>query len=88
MSIEATDVTGQKLVKVKDIDLDGDDTIGELVVKLLPKMKLPTESNGRPLAYSARLEREGRHLAGAERVADLEPGSRLVLAPSIDAGGT
>jgi hypothetical protein len=40
------------------------------------------------LTYHARLDREGRHLQGAEHVAEaVRPGDRLVLQPNVDAGG-
>jgi hypothetical protein len=43
---------------------------------------------GRPLDYSARLDREGRHLNSSEIVGDaLKEGDEIVLTPNIDAGG-
>jgi hypothetical protein len=51
-------------------------------------MSLPAnDPTGQPLAYHARLEREGRHLNAAERVGDaVREGDTLMLQPNIDAG--
>lgn len=86
ISLTVSDVSGQKLFRVPDAPADA--TVGELVQTLLSKMSLPeNDSSGRPLAYQARLEREGRHLHAAERVGDaLESGDALTLQPNIDAG--
>ena len=47
-----------------------------------------TDSRGQPLAYQARLDREARHLHGAETVGDaLQDDDEIVLHPSIEAGG-
>ena len=85
LSITASDVTGQKLVRIRNLSPDG--TVGELVTGLLPRMQLPVEAEGRPLAYSARLDRVGRHLSASERLGDsLQEDDRIMLSPSIDAG--
>ncbi len=86
MPLKASDVTGQRLVDIKDVPTDA--TIGELVDGLLPRMNLPRDDNGgRPLTYHARLEREGRHLHASELVGEtLQPNDRLVLQPEINAG--
>ena len=43
---------------------------------------------GRPLTYHARLEREGRHLHGAEILSDVvQTGDKIVMQPVIMAGG-
>ena len=81
IALQASDVSGQKIVNIPSIPLDA--TIGELTRGLLPKMQLPEN-----VPYQVRLERESRHLNASERVADaLQPGDRVVLQPSIDAGG-
>jgi hypothetical protein len=81
VSIQASDVSGQKILNVPNIPLDA--TIGEITHGLLAKMNL-TES----VPYQLRLERQRRHLHASERVADaLETGDKVVLHPSIDAGG-
>jgi hypothetical protein len=84
--LEVTDVSGQKGLEVNDVPSDA--TVGELVESLLAEMQLKREdTNGRPLTYHARLEREGRHLHASERVGDaLQTGDKLVLQPNIDAG--
>jgi len=86
LELTATDVTGQKAVRVKEVPAD--QSIGDLVDDLLRGLELhASDAEGRPLTYSARLDREGRHLLASERVGEaLEPGDRLVLHPSIDAG--
>ena len=86
ISVTVSDVSGQKVFRVPKAPADA--TVGELVQGLLSQMNLPAnDSNGQPLAYQARLEREGRHLNAAERVGDaLETGDRLMLQPNIDAG--
>ena len=84
---EVSDVTGQKVLNVTNVSSDA--TVGELIDGLIDRMRLPAnDAGGRPLAYHARLDREGRHVHGAERVADaIQPGDRIVLQPNIDAGG-
>lgn len=84
--IRVSDVTGQKLVDVKDVPADA--TIGELVEGLLPRMNMPRNDNGgRTLTYQARLDRDGRHLHSSEVVGDaLMPNDRVVLQPEINAG--
>jgi hypothetical protein len=83
---EVSDVTGQKVLAVSNVA--DDVTIGELIRESLGKMRLPAnDTAGRPLSYHARLDREGRHLQGAERVREsLQPGDRIVLQPNVDAG--
>lgn len=84
--IRVSDVTGQKLVDVKDAPTDA--TIGELIEGLLPRMNMPASDNGgRALSYQALLDRDGRHLHASELVGDsLMPNDRLVLQPEINAG--
>jgi hypothetical protein len=85
LTIEASDLTGQKTVRVRNIPADS--TVGDLVRSLVPRMALVGQVDGRPLTYGARLEREGRHLNVAERVSDaLLNEDRIVLLPSVDAG--
>ena len=86
LPLQASDVTGSRLVDVKDAPTDA--TIGELVDGLLPQMNLPRNDNGgQPLTYHARLDREGRHLHASELVGEtLQPNDRLVLQPEINAG--
>jgi hypothetical protein len=86
MHLEASDVTGQKLLDVDDAPVDS--TIGEFIEGLVPRMNLPRlDSGGRSLRYHALLDREGRHLHASETVGEaLQPNDRLVLQPDIDAG--
>ena len=85
--IRASDVSGQKTVKVAGIDPDS--TIGELVEGLVPKMHLPAnDGEGRPISYHVRLEREGRHLHASEITGEvLQSDDQIVLQPNIMAGG-
>ncbi len=86
ISLHASDVTGQNLAHVPQADPDV--TVGELVQGLLSQMRLPqNDSEGRPLTYHARLDREGRHLHSSESVgAALQDEDRIVLQPNIQAG--
>ncbi|MFW6164335.1 MAG: hypothetical protein ACODAJ_16320 [Planctomycetota bacterium] len=86
LDIQASDVSGQKVVRVRD--LQPDLSVGELIEGLLAEMHIPTNDvEGRPLTYQARLDREGRHLHASEVVGDaLEPEDHIVLQPNIDAG--
>jgi len=86
VSIEATDVTGQKRMKVPSVPRGA--TVGELVRGLLAKMGLvQADARGESLQYRARLEREGRHLNESELVGDaLRPDDRISLHPHINAG--
>ena len=87
LTLSVSDVTGQKELRIRVAAGDTDTTVGELIESLLPRMGLPTIADGRPLSYSARLDREGRHLHGSERVADvLREDDALLLSPYINAG--
>ena len=85
LTIQATDMSGQKVYTARDIAPDA--TIGELIQGLLPRMGLVDRIDDQPIAYRARLDREGRHLNASERVSDaLQTDDRIVLAPTIEAG--
>jgi hypothetical protein len=87
LSLRVSDVSRQKLVQVED--LSPDTSVGELVQGLLGGgMKLPqTDSEGRPVVYHARLDREGRHLHGSELVGEaLRNEDLIILLPHITAG--
>ncbi|TMA32304.1 MAG: hypothetical protein E6J79_19185 [Deltaproteobacteria bacterium] len=93
LGLRVSDVSGQKAVRASAVPASF--TVGELVQKLIAKMGLSrnemglarNDVEGRPLNYQARLEREGRHLNGAETVGDaLSEDDELVLTPNIDAG--
>lgn len=86
IGLRASDVSGQKSVRAPAVPAYS--TIGELVQGLLAKMGLVrNDIEGRPLQYRARLDREGRHLHGSERVGDaLKEDDHIVLQPNIDAG--
>jgi hypothetical protein len=80
------DVSGQNRKRVSGIPTDAQ--VSEVVKRLLADMHLPdADAEGRPVTYTARLEREARHLGGNERIGDVvEPGDNLRLLPSIEAG--
>lgn len=84
--LEVSDVSGQKRRTVGNVPADC--TVGELVQDLLAELHLPkADVGGRPLAYHARLDREGRHLNASEHVAEaLRPGDKVTLTPNIEAG--
>ena len=86
VGIRVTDVTRQKTVRAPAVPASS--TIREMVERLITKMGLSrNDVQGRPLQYQARLEREGRHLNGAEIVGDaLVEDDELTISPSIDAG--
>ena len=87
LGLRASDVSGQNTVRAPAVPADA--TVRELVQGLLAEMGLSRhDSEGRPLNYSALLDREGRHLNGSEIVGDaLKEGDEIVLTPNIDAGG-
>lgn len=86
MSITASDTSGQRVATVTRVPKEA--TVGELVDQLLAELGLPKQdSEGRPLSYQARLDREGRHLRETERIEEsLRDQDHLVLNPNIDAG--
>jgi hypothetical protein len=86
ISVLVQDVTGQKQLRLPDVPPDA--LVDEVVAKLLADHHFPrNDSEGRPLTYRARLDREGRHLGGEERIGDaLQPGDNLTLQPNVDAG--
>jgi hypothetical protein len=83
---EVSDVTGQKVLSVSNVP--DDLTVSDLIQGLVGRMRLPAnDAAGRPLSYHARLDREGRHLQGTERIHEsVLPGDRVVLQPNVDAG--
>ena len=86
VGLRVKDVTGQKVVRAPAVPASS--TIREIVERLIARMGLSrNDVQGRPLQYQARLEREGRHLNGAETVGDaLRDDDELTLAPAVDAG--
>lgn len=87
ISLQASDVSGQRVVQMSDIPPDA--TVGELTRSLLAKMELPpNDASGGPVNYQLRLDRDGRHLHAGETVGDLglQPNDRVRLLPQISAG--
>ena len=83
---EVSDVSGHKVVTVSHVPSDA--TVSQVVQEVVVKMRLPAnDAEGRPFSYHMRLDREGRHLLGSEKVADaVQTGDRVVLQPNVDAG--
>jgi hypothetical protein len=88
LELSASDVSGQRRVSLRNVA--GRATVGELVKSLVARLGLVREdAEGRPLTYRARLEREGRSLAGSELVGEaLQPKDRISIYPHIQAGAT
>jgi len=86
LGLRVRDVTRQKTVRAAAVPTNA--TVTELVQGLIAKMGLArNDVDGHPLNYQARLDREGRHLNGAETVGDaLREDDEITLAPNIDAG--
>jgi hypothetical protein len=84
---EVSDVSGQKVITVSHVPADA--TVSDIVQEVVVTMRLPpNDAEGRPFSYHMRLDREGRHLLGSEKVADaVQTGDRVVLQPNVDAGG-
>lgn len=86
LHLKARDVAGQRPYSVSNVRPEA--TVSELIRGLVSKMGLHArDSSGRPHAYHAFLEREGRHLHGSETVGEvLQNGDELVMQPDIQAG--
>lgn len=85
VSLQASDASGQRVVRVRDVPIDA--TIGELTRTLLSKMELPQNKGGDPLTYQVRLDREGRYLHAGESVGEsLQENDHVRLLPHITAG--
>lgn len=86
VGIQVSDVSGQRMFRAPAVPKHF--TVGEMVRGLIEKMGLmPNDVDGHALQYQARLDREGRHLNGAEMVGDaLRDEDSVVLTPNIDAG--
>jgi len=65
-----------------------DATIGEILQELPQRMHLPeSDTEGRPVTYRLRLEREGRGLYPSETAGDvLQENDELVMQPYVVAG--
>lgn len=83
---EVSDVSGQKVITVSQVPMEA--TVREVVQEVVVRMRLPANDiEGRPFSYHMRLDREGRHLLGSEKIADaVQTGDRVVLQPNVDAG--
>ena len=86
-SFEVSDVSGQKILTISHVPTDA--TVSEVVQEVVVRMRLPeNDAEGRPFTYHMRLDREGRHLLGSEKVTEVvQSGDRVVLQPNVDAGG-
>jgi hypothetical protein len=80
LSVKVSDPSGQKVAAVSDVDPGK--TVGEFVSQLVAEMSLPLN-----VPFTARLEREGRHLRASEIVGDaLENNDSIELHPDVSAG--
>ncbi len=86
LDLTVSDVSGQKVTRVSRFPRSR--TVGEFLSGILPRMELPeADSQGRPVIFRARLEREGRYLHPSEVVGEaLLTDDRISLQPNIDAG--
>ena len=87
LKLHVQDVTGQKAKMVSGLKHDA--TVGDLIDGVLARMRLPeNDSEGRPISYFGRLEREGRHLHRTEVLGDaVQADDRITLLPNVEAGG-
>ena len=87
LSFTARDASGQRRFSVRDVAADTM-TVQELISDLVPRMGLSSiDSSGKPQVFHAFLERDLRHLAHSEVLADaLKDGDEIVLDPDVQAG--
>ena len=85
--LRVSDTSGQRTARVNYVPPDS--TVGELVSDLVARLGLSkTDVAGRPLAYQALDETNGKHLHASDRLVDaVEPDASIVLAPNVTAGG-
>jgi len=88
INLSVSDLTGQKHVRLQKVPTNT--SVREFTEGLLPRMRLQQlDHNGNPVHYEVRLEREARHVHGAEIVGEaLQEADHLVLHPRISAGGS
>jgi hypothetical protein len=86
IDLVVTDLSGQHHLRASDVPKSA--TITQMLEDLLARLKIGRhDSNGAPLEYRVRLDREARHLHGDERVGDaLRPDDEVTLHPTADAG--
>jgi hypothetical protein len=79
-------VSGQQTFAVDDCPEDV--SVGELMPQLLEQMSLPRmDVSGNPLTHTLRRDSDGAVLNGSDVIGEvLQPGERVVVQPSIDAG--
>jgi hypothetical protein len=87
ITITARDVTGQRRTAY---EIDRSSSVNELIDRVGDRMNLMQEdSDGRPITWFARHEREGRSLHRSEIVGEaLRANDEIRLQPEISAGGT
>ncbi len=85
LSFEVRDISGQKSATVNDCPVDA--SISEVIPSLLALMDLPQNDSSGPISHSLRRDSDGAILHDADVVGEvIQPGGRLVLQPSVDAG--
>ena len=85
ISFEVRDISGQKSATVNDCPLDA--SVREVIPALLALMSLPQNDLSGPITHTLRRDSDGAILHDADVVGDVvQPGTRLVLQPSVEAG--
>ncbi|MGD0388428.1 MAG: hypothetical protein ABSC42_05675 [Tepidisphaeraceae bacterium] len=85
LSFEVRDISGQKSATVNDCPADA--CVSEVIPELLALMNLPQNDSSGPISHSLRRDSDGAILHDADVVGDVvQPGTRLVLQPSVEAG--
>lgn len=85
ISFEVRDVSGQHSATVNDCPEDA--AVSEVIPALLALMSLPQNDLSGPISHSLRRDSDGALLHDADVVGEVvQPGGRLVLQPSVDAG--
>jgi len=88
LTIEVSDTTGSKVAEVSDIE--GDLMVPDFIDAMVQSLDLPrNDPAGNPVAYRARIDREGRHMDPSKSVREegIRQRDRIRLEPdNIDAG--
>lgn len=88
LTIEVSDTTGSKVAEVSDIESDL--MVPDFIDAMVQSLDLPrNDPAGNPVAYRARIDREGRHMDPSRSVREegIQQHDRIRLEPdNIDAG--
>jgi hypothetical protein len=86
MTVEVWDATGAKR---QEVELPDDAPVNRILVVLVEKMRLPTQSpDGQPMSYKFHHKATGLQLLDTQTLKDakVNPGDVLRLQPEITAG--